>query len=145
MDNSIINTENKTVNSGNILAQFKYKSIFPFKNDQLKTLLWNGTTELSEIQSIELFAHPRSFAIVLNSKKSLFAVYTSREEIEKLGFAPFPDCDNSFSFEFNGEKFDSVYVDQTYYKLVSTWEKDTYDLDELINEWLARIFKVKQD
>ena len=145
MENSILNTENKFVNSDNILAQFKDKAIFPFKNRKLKTLLWNGTTDLLEIQSIELFAHPMSFSIVLNGTKSLFTVHSSREELENLGFALFPDRDNSFSFEFNGEKFDSEYHSQTHYKLMGFWEKDEYDLDKLINEWLARIFKAKQD
>lgn len=61
--------------------------------------------------------------------------------MEKLGFT----LKDIFSFEFNGETFHSEYVNSTYCRLVSNWEKDTYNLDELINEWLARIFKAKQD
>ena len=87
---------------------------------------------------------PTNFSIVLNGNNTLSVVHCDREEMEILGFALFSNQDNSFSFEFNGETFDSEYKNQHHYKLASVWEKDTYNLDELINEWLARIFKVKQ-
>ena len=115
------------------------------KTRKLKTLNWNGVSYISEIKSIELVAHPTSFSIILNGTTTLSVTHSSREEMENLGFARFPERDNSFSFEFNGETFDNIYQSQTYYQLVSFWEKESYNLDELINEWLARIFKVKQD
>lgn len=145
MENITLNTENKTANN-NILNQFKNTSIFPLKTRKLKEIIWNGTTySLEKIKSIELVAHPTSFSIILNGTTTLSVTHSSREEMENLGFARFPERDNSFSFEFNGETFDNIYQSQTYYQLVSFWEKDKYDLDELINEWLARIFNVKQD
>lgn len=146
MSHSTIDTENKTANNTtNILAQFRTVANFPVKTRKLKTLNWNGISYISEIKSIELMAHPMSFSIILNGTNTLSVIHCDREEMENLGFALFTKQDNSFSFEFNGETFDNEYIDSTYYKLVSFWEKDEYNLNELINEWLARIFKVKQD
>ena len=149
MDNSIIDTENKIIenvtNSTDIIHQFKNASILPVKRRKLKTLTWNGISYLSEIESIELSVWPSNFSVTLNGTNKLLVVRCDREEMENLGFTLFSNKDNSFSFEFNGEIFDNECVDSTHYKLLSFWEKETYNLDELINEWLARIFKVKQD
>ena len=146
MDNITLNIESQIANHNGILAQFKNTSIFSLKTRKLKEIIWNGTTySLEKIKSIELVVHPTSFSIILNGTTTLSVTHSSREEMEELGFALFPERDNSFSFEFNGETFDNEYINSNYYKLVSFWEKDEYDLDKLINEWLSRIFKVKQD
>lgn len=142
MSHSTINTANKTTN---ILAQFRTVANFPVKNRKFKTLTWKGVPHTSEINSIELMVRQTNFSIVLNGDNTLSVVHCDREEMEILGFALFPNQDNSFSFEFNGETFDSEYHNQHHYKLLSFWEKESYNLDELINEWLARIFKVQQD
>lgn len=145
MDNSIIDTENKiienTTNNIDIIHQFKSATILPMKTRKLKTLIWNGVSYLSEIESIELSVWQSSLCVILNSTNKLLVVDLNQEKMEKLVFT----LKNIFSFEFNGETFDSEYVNSTYCRLVSNWEKDIYNLDELINEWLARIFKAKQD
>lgn len=71
--------------------------------------------------------------------------------MENLGLT-LPEKNDSFSFEFNGEDFDSEFKqhlqlrhnwEEKSYKLVGFWIDDSYNLNELINEWLLRIFKVK--
>jgi len=155
MSHSTIDTGNKTINIlaqfktvakfpvKDISAQFKVMGKFPAKAFKLKTLIWNGSALVSEINSIELIVRPTNFSIILNDNNTLSIVHCDREEMENLGFALFTKQDNSFSFEFNGETFYSKHQNQHHYKLTSFWEKDSYNLDELINEWLARIFKAK--
>ena len=149
MENSIMNTENNI----NILTQLKNVNNFPIKPRKLKTLIWDGVSYFSEIAYIELTICPTHITIALNGNNILSAIRYDLKEMESLGLT-LPEKNDSFSFEFNGEDFDSEFKqhlqlrhnwEEKSYKLVGFWIDDSYNLNELINEWLLRIFKVKQD
>ena len=147
MENGIMNTENNI----NILTRLKNVNNFPIKLRKLKTLIWDGVSYFSEIAYIELTICPTHFTIVLNGNNILSAIRYNLKEMENLGLT-LPEKNDSFSFEFNGEDFDSEFKqhlqlrdnwEEKSYKLVGFWIDDSYNLNELINEWLLRIFKVK--
>lgn len=84
MNNVIINTENKiienTTNNIDMIHQFKSATILPVKTRKLKTLIWNGVSCLSEIESIELSVCPSSFYVILNSTNKLLVVDRNQEK-----------------------------------------------------------------
>ena len=147
MENNTMNTENNI----NILTQLKNVNNFPIKPRKLKTLIWNGASYFSEITYIELTICPTHITITLNGNNILSAIRYNLKEMESLGLT-LPEKNDSFSFKFNGEDFDSEFKqhlqlrdnwEEKSYNLVGFWIDDSYNLDELINEWLLRIFKVK--
>ena len=149
MENSTVNTENNI----NLLTQLKNVNNFLIKPRKLKTLIWNGASYFLEIAYIELTISPTHITITLNGNNILSAIRYDIKEMESLGLT-LPEKNDSFSFEFNGENFDSEFQqhlqlrhnwEEKSYKLVGFWIDDPYNLDELINEWLLRIFKVKQN
>ena len=144
MENSTMNTENNI----DLLTQFKNVNNFPIKPRKLKTLIWNGVSYFSEISYIELTIFPTHFTIALNGNNILSAIRYDLQEMENLGLI-LPEKNDSFSFEFNGEDFDSKFkqhnLEEKSYKLVGFWIDDSYNLNELINEWLLHIFKAKKD